>query len=254
MDDTVRRRHTIWTTTLSTVAITVLAACGAAEDTPDEAPLADLEPRVVAPQPLNGSPITDSTVLSARMLLVADVPDGFAVIPDPVRDLGLDPAPDYDAQDRSGTDPQSCADVLATVAQQSPGASADAEVRYSGPEFSSIDEDAASYADSGAAAAFDEVQNAFAQCTEYTGTDADGVGVKYRLGAREQETIGDASTSVRLETTSEGYTLVADAVVAVVDHTVVQLVVTSQEGVDPASFTALAKTAADRIRGNDAGV
>lgn len=242
---------------LSAVSVLTLGACGSSDDAQADSPATELTKigsRVPAPQPLSGSPITDSAVLQASMLLTGDLPDGYESIPDPVRDLGLDPAPDYDSPDRSGTDPQACADVLAALAGQSPGASADAEVRYSGPEFSSIDEDAASYPDNGAAITFDTVQQTFEQCADYSGTDADGIVVDYRLGAREQETIGDASTSIRLETTSEGFTLVSEAVVAVVDHTVLQVVVTSQEGVDPASLTSLAASAADRIRGIDTGV
>lgn len=227
-----------------------LAACGGHDDGSSEGARPELGPRVSAPQPLTGSPISDSAVLSSRMLESGDLPDGFVTVPDPVGDLGLDPAPDYDSPDRSSTDPTSCADVLATIADQWAGASADAEVRYSGPDFSSLDEDAASYADDGAATAFTALQDTFAGCSDYSGTDADGIEVNYRLGAREQPTIGDASTSVRLETTSEGFTLVSEAVLAVVDHTLVQLVVTSQQGVDPASFTDLATSAADRIRGN----
>lgn len=82
----------------------------------------------------------------------------------------------------------------------------------------------------------------------------DVLGNRRRRGGREQGAVGDASASIRLETTSEGFTLVSDAVIAVVDHTVVQFVVTSQDGVDPASFTALAQTAVDRIKGVDRGV
>lgn len=131
---------------------------------------------VPAPAELSGTAITDSATLQAAMLTVGDLPGGYAPLPDPVRDLGLDPAPEYDAPDRSSTDPKECADVLAPVSQQAPGATASAEVRYSGPNFSSIDEDAASYADSGASTAFEAVQSAFAQCSTYSGTDADAAG------------------------------------------------------------------------------
>ncbi|MGA9872634.1 MAG: hypothetical protein WBQ44_16030 [Rhodococcus sp. (in: high G+C Gram-positive bacteria)] len=244
---------------LSAVPLLALAACGASDDDVAEssagnAERAEIGSRVPAPNPLSGSTITDAAVLQTAMLTPTDLPDGYAVLPDPVRDLGLDPAPEYDAPDRSGTDPQRCADVLAPIADQVAGAAADAEVRYAGPNFSSIDEDAASYPEIGAADAFEAVQSTIAECTAFSGTDADGIDVEYQLSGREQMPVGDASTSVRLETTSEGFTLVSDAVVAVVDRTVVQLVVTSQEGVDPDALTALAETAVDRIRGVDKGV
>ena len=156
------------------------------------------------------------------MLAAQELPAGYAAIPDPVRDLGLDPAPDYDSPDRSGTDPDECANVLAPISEQRADASSDAVVRYSGPNFSSIDEDAASYLDDEAAQVFGAVQETFAGCATYTGTDADGFAVDYRLEPRDQETIGDASASVRLTTTSEGVSLVSEAVVAVVDRTVMQ--------------------------------
>nr|WP_296771952.1 hypothetical protein [Rhodococcus sp. (in: high G+C Gram-positive bacteria)] len=240
---------------MATAATISLVGCSSDQDEPaSAAPQAAPGPVVSAPDPLLGRPITDSAVLMSAMLLVGDLPDGYAAIPDPVRDLGLDPAPDYDNPDRSGTDPSACADVLAPISQQSPGAVSNAAVRYSGPNFSSIDEDAAGYTDSGAATAFSRLQATFAACGQYSGTDADGVAVNYRVGGREQDRIGDASTSIRLETSSEGFTLVSDAVVAIVDHTVVQFVVTSQDGVDPASFTALATSAAEKIRGANTGL
>ncbi|MDJ0393104.1 hypothetical protein QMK17_07140 [Rhodococcus sp. G-MC3] len=243
--------------TVATVsaAMIMLAGCGSDETAPAASPpRTDPGPAVPAPEPLLGGPIADSAALEAAMLDGGELPDGYSAIPDPVRDLGLDPAPDYDAPDRSRTDPAGCGDVLAAVSQQAAGAVSNAQVRYSGPNFSSIDEDAASYSDAGAAGAFARLQETFAACGQYSGTDADGVAVVYRVGSRDQEQVGDASTSIRLETTSEGFTLISDAVVAVVDRTVVQFVVTSQEGVDPASFTTLATAAADKIRGANTGV
>jgi len=248
------------TAALCAGALLILGACGGTDDADtigagtDSSPAAPVTV-VDGPDVLSGSVITDSADLQARMLTPSDLPDGYAVVPDPVRDLGLDPAPEYDSPDRSGTEPQECADVLAAVGMQSAGASAMADVRYSGPNFSSIDEDAASYAGGedgvgGAGEAFRTVQNTLVGCTEYSGTDADGIDVDFSLSARDQSPVGDASTSFRLATTSEGFTLVSDVVISVVDHTVFQLSVTSQEGVDAASFTALAETAAERIRGD----
>ncbi|WP_256895574.1 hypothetical protein [Rhodococcus sp. 1163] len=241
-------------TALAVATALSAAACGGSDAPSDDAPKVALGPAVAAPDLLLGSPITDSATLQSAMLTMDLLPDGFAPIPDPVRDLGMDPAPEYDAPDRSGTDPQACGDVLAPIERQVPGASAGADVRYSGPNFSSLDEDAASYPGRGAAEAFTALQNTFAQCTEYSGTDADGVRIDYRLEGREQKTVGDASVSVRLTIDSGGYTLISDVVVAVVDSTVVQLVGTDQEAFDSALMTELATTAVDRIRGADRGV
>lgn len=250
MDYRVNRRSIV----VAAVSILGLTACGGTDDNASDAARVEAAPEVAAPNPLTGAAITDEADLQSRLLTTDDLPAGFTVVADPVRDLGLDPATQYDAEDMSGTDPQRCADVLAEITRQSPGAAVGAAVRYSGPDFSSIDQDAASYLGDGAADAFSAVQQTLRSCSEYSGTDADGIAVEYSVSAREQETIGDASTSVRLETTSEGYTLVSDAVVTVVDHTVVQLVATSQEGVDPSSLTELARTAASRIRGVGAGL
>ena len=111
-----------------------------------------------------------------------------------------------------------------------------------------IDEDAASYPVPGAAEAFANIQRAWAECSTFTGTDADGIGVDYSVAGRDQATVGDASASIRLTTTSEGFTLVSDVVVAVVDSTVVQIVVSDQSGLEPETVTAVAGSAADRIR------
>lgn len=225
----------------------IAAAAGCSSDEPSQTPAA-APTSVAAPDPLLGAPITDPGVLTAAMLGLGELPDGFSSIPDPVQDLGLDPAPDYDSPDRSSTDPAACAAVLAPVSEQLGGAASSAVARFSGPNFSSIDEDAASYSGTGAADAFASVQQAWVGCTEFSGTDADGVVVDYALAGREQSQIGDASASVRLTTSSEGFTLISDVVVAVVDSTVVQIVVSDQSGLEPETVTAVAEAAADRIR------
>lgn len=231
--------------TLSILGIAAAAGCSTDEPAETAAPAVTT---VAAPDPLRGPPITDPAALTAAMLGLADLPDGFSSIPDPVRDLGLDPAPEYDSPDRSSTDPAECAAVLAPVSQQQAGAASSAVVRFSGPNFSSIDEDAASYPVPGAAEAFANIQRAWAACSTFTGTDADGIGVDYSVAGRDQATVGDASASIRLTTTSEGFTLVSDVVVAVVDSTVVQIVVSDQSGLEPETVTAVAGSAADRIR------
>ncbi|SNT22042.1 hypothetical protein [Rhodococcoides kyotonense] len=232
----------------------ICAACGNSADEPATTSAAPIPAAVAAPDPLAGPAITDSTVLQSAMIPLESLPPGYTVIPDPVRDLGLDPAPGYDDPDRSGTDPQRCADVLAPISQQFADAAASAEVRYSGPDFSSIDEDAASYTGRGAADAFAAVQAAFADCGSFTGTDADGIDISYTLEGRDGDvTAGDASVTARLKIESGGFTLVSDVVVAVVDSTVVQVVATDQDGVDDATLSALAQAAVDGIRGVSLG-
>lgn len=234
--------------------IALMAGCGGNEpgeegaSSPTDQPSSGPISVIPAPDPLLGPPISDPAELTAVMLSLEQLPDGFSTIPDPVRDLGLDPAPEYDSPDRSSTDPSQCAAVLAPVSEQFDGAAASASARFSGPDFSSIDEDAASYPDRGAADAFTTVQNSLSGCTEFSGTDADGIEVDYTVSAREQTQVGDASTSVRLSTSSGGFTLVSDVVLAVVDSTVVQVVVTDQQGPDPATVSAVAELAVDRIR------
>ncbi|CCQ16192.1 putative uncharacterized protein [Rhodococcus sp. AW25M09] len=225
----------------------VAAAAGCSSDAPSSTP-AVVPTAVAAPDPLRGAAVTDDDVLGAAMLGPSELPNGFTSIPDPVRDLGLDPAPGYDSPDKSGTDPAECAAVLAPVSEQLDGAASTAVARFSGPDFSSIDEDAASYSGTGAADAFASVQQAWVGCTEFSGTDADGVGVEYELAGREQPQIGDASVSVRLTTSSEGFTLISDVVVAVVDSTVMQIVVSDRSGLEPETVTAVAEAAAERIR------
>lgn len=230
---------------LSLIGLAAAAGCSSAEPSQATAPVPTA---VAAPDPLLGGPITDSGVLTSSMLSLGDLPDGFSTIADPVRDLGLDPAPDYDSPDKSSTDPAACAAVLAPVSDQLGGAASSAVVRFSGPNFSSIDEDAASYTGTEAAEAFESVQQAWAGCAEFSGTDADGVSVEYALAGREQPQIGDASSSIRLTTSSAGFTLISDVVVAVVDSTVVQIVVSDQGGLESETVTAVAQAAADRIR------
>lgn len=229
-------------------ALPLLAGCGA--DTPASAP-APLH--TVAPptgqRTAAGPANLDDAGLRAALLTVADLPVGFAALPDPVADLGLPPAAAAESgPDRADTDPQACAAVLAPIARQAPGAVAAATARFAGPGFTSVDTDAAAYRDAGAAHAFTAVQQTLAGCTDYSGTDADGVAVQYLLGGLDQPTVGDASVAVRLETRSEGITVTSDAVLAVVGGTLVQVTATGTEPIDAGVLTGLARTAVDRLR------
>ncbi|CAM2972030.1 sensor domain-containing protein [Prescottella defluvii] len=243
-----RRRLSGTAATIAAVATVgaTLSACGSADEpTP---PPVELGPAVTVPAsaPPSG-PITDSTVLQAALLTAADLPPGYAPLPDPVDDLGL--APDTgDTTEHSRTDPTACANVLDTVARQVPGATASAEQNLAGPGFTSIDVDMAGYAGTGAADAFATVQSTLRGCTAYTGTDFDGTPVQYRLEPLQRSTVGDASTAFRLTTTSEGFTLVSDAIVAVVGSTVVQVAETGPDAADGDLLTRIAATTTDRIR------
>lgn len=194
-------------------------------------------------------PITDSAVLAGRLLSIADLPPGYTGYDLPPPDPS---APGAAAEDRSSTDPAECAAVLAPIATQRPGVVSAASVSYGGPRFSSLDQDAASYDGPGASTAFGTVQDALTRCTRFSGTDADGVPVDYRVGAStlldDAAPIGDASVAVRLAVTSDGVSLTTDAVVTMVGSTVSQLVATGVEPVDPDLIRTLARTAADRLR------
>lgn len=224
--------------------VPVVAGCGA-----DEQGGATLPPVTTARVPAaSATAPPDEARLRAALLGVSDLPAGFAAVPDPERDLGLPPAPDAAASSRSTTDPTACASVLAEVADQVPGASARAAARFAGPDFAGIDTDAAGYSGSGAVDAFGRIQQTLTGCGTYSGTDADGVPVTYRLGGLDQHAVGDASVAVRLVTTSEGVTMVSDAVIAVVGGVVVQVVASGQRPVDPTVVAGLARTAVDRLR------
>ncbi|MGW0175812.1 sensor domain-containing protein [Rhodococcus sp. NPDC003322] len=229
---------------VAALAVTpALVSCG--EDSSD--PVLPPVTTVAAPT-APATTTVDEAGLTAALLTVADLPAGFAALPDPVADLGLPEAAADSESDRSSTDPQACAGVLAPIADQVPGAAAQGVARFAGPDFTSIDTDAAAYPDSGAAQAFTAVQSTFASCADYSGTDADGVTVHYRLGGLDQPTVGDASVAVRLETSSEGFTMTSDTVVAVVGGAVVQVTATGQQPIEPAVLTRLARTAVDRLR------
>ena len=134
-----------------------------------------------------------------------------------------------------------------------------------GRASSSVDADAASYSEAAVGHVFGAVQELLARCESYSGTDADGVAVEYRVGGLdlagvagdesntvagdESNTVGDASTSVRVVTTSEGFTLVSDVVIGVVGSTVFAVSATRDTPFDPAFVTELGRVQAERLRG-----
>lgn len=222
----------------------LLAAAGCSSPGVDEAShLNPIGPTVTISPNVTAGPPLDNAALRARLLTPADLPVGFVQAPSP-EDLGLPPADATSATDKSNTEPQRCADVLAPIADQTSGIVGSAAVTFTGPNFSSIDQDVATYSDPEAIArAFASVQDTLGQCTEYRGTDVDGVEVTYALGGRDQRPAGDASTAFRLVTTSEGFTLTSDLVVVAVGNSLVQLVATGQTPIDPGVFADLTDTA-----------
>ncbi|AII10059.1 sensor domain-containing protein [Rhodococcus opacus] len=237
-------------------AVLALSSCSsnASGDAGDAASLAPLGPVVTAAPDAAGTPFADQAALKAALLDIGDLPVGFTPVPDPEDDLGLPPASESADSDKSSTDPAECGAVLSPVADQRPGAVASASGWFTGPDFATIDQDAASYGTGAdASQAFAAVQDRLVGCTEYTGTDADGVQVQYRVGGREQQPAGDASVAFRLVTTSEGVSLVSDVVVVVVGSTVTQLVATGQDPIDAGVFGDLTSTAVVKLAPAPAG-
>ncbi|AOW94707.1 hypothetical protein BFN03_09445 [Rhodococcus sp. WMMA185] len=239
------------------LAVFSLSACSSASDEPEATgALPPLGPAVTASPDQSGVPFAGQAALQAALLDVGDLPVGFSPVPT-LEDLGLQPAPeaaDRGAASAASTDPAECGAILSPVADQRIGAVSSASSSFTGPGFASIDQDAASYATGADAAdAFAQVQNRLDGCTEYSGTDADGVHVQNRIGGLDQQPVGDASVAFRLATTSAGFDLVSDVVVAVVGTTVTQLVATGQDPIDADVFGGLAHTAVDKLESAPAG-
>ncbi|WP_222676844.1 sensor domain-containing protein [Rhodococcoides corynebacterioides] len=243
------------------LSVAVTAGCGTGTPDPGGStepapppPRVDLAPfeRVAVPSVAAGSaPIVDNAFLAGRLLTIADLPAGWTGYDLPP----LDPsAPGATAEDRSSTDPADCAAVLAPIASAIPGGISAASVSYGGPDFTSLDQDAASYDGPGAATAFGQIQDSLARCGTFSGTDADGVRVDYRVGASDLVSgpgvvsPGDAAVAARIQVTSDGVELTTDAVITLVGATVTQIVATGLDPVDPELVRGLATTAADRLR------
>ncbi|OYD70812.1 sensor domain-containing protein [Rhodococcus sp. OK302] len=238
---------------LGVATVLVLSGCssGASSDSAtatSPAPEVSLVPITpIEATNLGGTPL-DKATLQRAALTLSDLPADFDIVPDPVEDLGLAPAPSTSDSDKSTTDPAACAAVLAPISTQIPGSVASITKMFAGPDFTSIDQDSASFADGTAAAtAFRTMQETLAGCAEYSGTDADGMTVSYRVGAAHQPSVGDASFSYRIITTSEGFTLVADVVVAAVGTTLTQLSATAPTPIAPDVLGSMAVTAAQRL-------
>ncbi|BCK57019.1 sensor domain-containing protein [Nocardia wallacei] len=197
----------------------------------------------VQPPPVTAPPITDPAQLQTRLLTVADLPPEYTRLDDGAPGNGATP------QDTSRTDPPECAKVLAAVGEQYAGASARGAAGYATPDFASIDIDAASYPGNGAAQAFSAMQDLLRRCATYSGTDADGVAVDYRVSGLAQPRTGDASVAFQVQTTSEGLTLHSAAALVLVGSSVVQIAETAPQPIDAAAFADLTAKQAQRLRG-----
>ncbi|MDG3012010.1 sensor domain-containing protein [Rhodococcus sp. D2-41] len=242
-----RRAATVGTAGLVAVLSTTLAACGGGA--PAAPALPTLGPARTAPAPTAG-PITDAAKLMTTVVAPEDLPPGFSELPGGDGTALVDPAaPSTTAgPDRSGTDPATCAKVLSPIADQSPGAVSRTAIHYTGPGLRSVDQDSASYPGVGARDAFAAAQHVLAGCTAYSGTDADGTHITYRLGGLDQPQSGDASTSFQLHATSAGTTLVFDVTILVVGATVTQIAASGTEPFDAAAMTRMSAAAADHLR------
>ncbi|MFC9895560.1 hypothetical protein ACFVMC_17900 [Nocardia sp. NPDC127579] len=197
---------------------------------------------LVAAVPATGEPIGDSEVLLARLLDQTDLPAGFTP-------SGVSHTPELPLGDPPPTDPAGCERVMTPLGEQRPEARAWNFTGYEGPNFSSIDVDAASFAADQLGPAFTAVQQTLRACTGYRGTDADDTGIEFRLGALEQPPAGDAATSYQLRTVSDGITLVTLVSVVQVGTTLTQVAVTGLDAVEPGVLTAVTGAQVRRLRG-----
>lgn len=220
----------------------LVAGCGSAEpatELPEVPELSPLGP-VVAAAPVTAAPETDSDRLRAGLLGDANLPPGFTALP-PRADAGTAAA--------SPTNPAECVKVLSPLGAQYSGALAQASTQYAGPNFSSIDIDAASYPRDAVAGAFSAVQEILRRCAQYSGADATDIPVEYRIGGLAQPPAGDAVAAFQVRTTSEGLTLGSSVAIVQVGGTVLQVAVTAPEAVDPEVLSALTAAQVRRLTG-----
>ncbi|WP_431950194.1 hypothetical protein [Nocardia lijiangensis] len=229
---------------LSAVAgAVVVAGCGAEEEKQSSVPALQPLGPVVAAAPVTGSPTTDPDELTRRLLGPADLP-GMTPVPD-----SRGPGQAEPAGPTAETRPAQCARVLLPLAVQGTDPLTWNTVAYNGPNFSSIDIDAASYSPEKLAAAFSTVQQTLRECTEYSGNDADGTAIEYRLGGLSQPPVGDASTAFELRTSSAGFTLISLVSIVQVGSVLAQVTITAPESVEPAALTDLTADQVARLRG-----
>ncbi|UGT54564.1 hypothetical protein [Nocardia asteroides] len=222
--------------------LTGVVACGSDEDecgAGGSCP-APFGPTVTA-APGTGAVVDDPARLSAGLLAATDLPGDFSVVPP--RGESADPA----VPPVAPTDPPDCARLLSPIATQRPGSSAAASVQFAGPSFATIDIDAASYPDASLAGAFDALQDQPRRCVSYTGED-EGVRIDYRTAPLDQPKAGDAHSAFTLTAASEGLTLTSATALVQVGNTLVQIVVTAPEVVDPGVLADLTAAQVRKLR------
>ncbi|MGW4241429.1 hypothetical protein [Nocardia sp. NPDC004722] len=223
---------------LGVLALTV-TACGSHKDSAPVLP--SLGPTVKPSQTPGGAPVPDQYTLRALLLDAGALPAGFTALDDP--------PPGNAGGAGAKTDPAQCANILAAIATQAPGAAAQAAAQFGGQNFASVDIDAASYANGGAAQAFTTVQGLLQGCTKYSGKDADNTKVDFRLGGLTQPQDGDGSAAFQVRTTSDGLTLYTDVSITLVGSTVVQIALSDAKEPDPAQLTAMTAAQVRKLRG-----
>ncbi|MFC4376025.1 hypothetical protein ACFO5K_18140 [Nocardia halotolerans] len=219
-----------------------VVACGSAdEDCASDDSCPPTWTRVAA-APGTGDVIDDPARLTAGLLAETDLPGEFTLMPPrpPADEAAVPPV--------APTDPPDCARLLTPLAQQWPGAAADAAVHFAGPSYATIDIDAASYSDSALGTAFTALQERVHRCGAYTGDDA-GVHIDYRAAPLSQPPAGAASSAFTLTATSEGLTLTSATSLVQVGNTLVQVVITAPEAVDPEVLSELTAAQVRKLRG-----
>ncbi|MFE3059336.1 hypothetical protein [Nocardia sp. NPDC059239] len=214
-------------------------ACGSHKDSAPALP--SLEPAVQPSGTPGGAPVLDQFTLRSELLDVSVMPAGFTALDDP--------PPGSSGGAGAKTDPAPCANVLAAMAVQAPGSAAQAAAQFGGPNFASVDIDAASYANGGAAQAFSTVQSILPGCTRYSGKDADNTKVEFRLGGLNQPQAGDGSTAFQVRTTSDGLTLYTDVSITMVGSTVVQIAYSDAKEPDPQQLSAMTAAQVRKLQG-----
>ncbi|WP_306359411.1 hypothetical protein [Nocardia sp. CC227C] len=229
--------RTVTAVLAAAVAGLAVSACGSDDSDPA---LPALGPTVSPPSIPSDAPVPDAAALRADLLGVDRLPAGFAALPDP--------EPDESAA-FGDTDPPQCAKVLAPIADQTPGAVSRAAASFGGPNFTSVDIDAAAYANNAAAQAFSDAQALLRECVRYSAADSGDADVHFRVGGLDQPAAGDASTAFRVDTTSEGLTLYSAVSVTLVGTTVVQVALSGPEEPDPRRLGELTAAQVNAIRG-----
>lgn len=230
---------------LAAAGAVLSAGCGSPDDEQGAAApgLPELGP-VVAAASVDAQPISDENVLISHLLSISDFPDGMTA----VHDRRVNPG-QAALTTVAETEPAECGRVMSSIAAQTPDPVTATGIAYSGPDFSSIDIDAATFAPDRVASAFTAVQEQLRRCTSYRGTDADEIAIEYRVGALDQPKAGDASASYQVRTTSEGLTLVSLVTVVQVGPTLAQVAVSAPEAVDPGLLSDLTDAQVRRLQG-----